>query len=119
VESSEYLFCRPAELLETVGGQRAIFLQLVEIFKRDGAEKLADMRQATLQGDLARLAFSSHAFKGTVGPVGCDPLIGELVRIEEECRRGQCSCDERVFAGIELQLRQVENELQRFIASTA
>lgn len=113
----EFLHCKPAALLETVGGDRNTFMLLVDIYRRDTAEKLAAMRQAMGQGDWSQFAFHTHAMKGTVGPTGGDILLAELVRIEAEARGSRQGCDEAALAGVERQLAEIREELERFAAT--
>jgi HPt (histidine-containing phosphotransfer) domain-containing protein len=108
--------CHPELLLEMVGGDRDIFLQLVDIFKRESMEKLQAMRQAVEQGNLPQLAFNSHALKGTVGPLGVDALVEELVRIEDECNRGQAGCDAQKLAELAQQVEAIRLEVEHFVA---
>ncbi len=113
----EYRHSRPAALLETVGGSRDTFLLLLDIFRRDTADKLDRMRQALASGDRARLGFHTHALKGTVGPAGADVLLQQLVVLEAACKDPLPAHDEKTLADIEQQVAQVREELERFAAS--
>ena len=117
MNASEYRHCRPADLLDTVGGDRNTFMLLVDIFKRDTAEKLAWMREALAQGNRAQLAFNTHAMKGTVGPTGAAQLLQQLVSLEAACRDAQGGYSEQTLDNIELQVGQVREELEQFAAN--
>ena len=114
--TSEYRHCRPAALLDTVGGDRRTFILLVDIFRRDTAEKLGRMREALAQGDRAQLRFSTHAMKGTVGPTGADALLRHLAALEAACRDPLYSCGAEALEHIALQVELVGEELERFAA---
>lgn len=116
MSESEYRHSRPAELLETVGGDRNIFKLLIDIFTRDSADQLARMREAMSNNDRAQLAFHTHALKGTVGPTGADALLRQLVDLEAACRDPQGTVAEAVLADIEAQVAAVRVELERFSA---
>jgi HPt (histidine-containing phosphotransfer) domain-containing protein len=103
-------------LLETVGDDQEVFLQLVDIFNSESAEKLANMRQAATASDFTALGHHSHALKGTVGPLGADALVQMLIQIEDECDRNECSCDEQRLQVVESELSQVRSEVQQFVA---
>ena len=114
---SDYRHSRPADLLETVGGDRATFALLVDIFKRDTADKLDGMRRALAQGDRVQLGFHTHAMKGTVGPTGADVLLRQLADLEAACRDPQGSVDLRTLDDIERQAAEIREELERFGAN--
>lgn len=116
MSASEFLHCKPAALLETVGGDRNTFMLLVDIYRRDTAEKLAAMQRAIKQGDWEQFAFNTHALKGTVGPTGADILLDDLVRLEAQARSTRTACDAAALAGIERQLGEIRQELERFAA---
>src|SRR6185437_7874586 len=112
MSASEYRYSRPAALLETVGGDRTTFLLLIDIFKRDTADKLAKLREALAHGDRAQLAFNTHALKGTVGPTGADALFARLVELEHACRSPEGVFGDDAIADVERQVRQILVELE-------
>jgi HPt (histidine-containing phosphotransfer) domain-containing protein len=106
---------RPMELLENVGDDKEIFLQLVDIFRRESAVIFERMREAARVRNLSDLGRQSHALKGTVGPLGADQLVQMLLDIEDECKRGDCVCDEFRLTGVEDELKSVGAEIEDFI----
>ena len=110
----EYRHCRPDALLQNVGGDRATFMLLVDIFERDTAEKLVQMRAALTQEDRAQLTFNTHAMKGTVGPTGADKLLQQLVELEAASRDPQGKFSEQTLDELEQQVAQIREELERF-----
>ena len=115
MNSTYYTHCQPGLLLENIGGDQEIFLQLAEIFQRESVAIFERMRAAALASNFAQLARESHSLKGTVGPLGADKLVDMLVEIEDECNRRQCVCDEGKLLAIADSLRRVQTELQHFI----
>ncbi len=107
--------CRPALMLEIVDGDREIFLQLAEIFRRESVVIFERMRTAAAAADLKELGSQSHSLKGTVGPLEADELVKMLLQIEDECNERQCICDESRLSMIANELNQVRIELQQFI----
>lgn len=55
--------------LQLVGGDRALALELVEIFLEELSPRLREIRSAVLQSDPVRLRFSAHALKGSAGAI--------------------------------------------------
>ena len=77
VLDEEYL----ASLLETAGEDSGVFFgQLVEVYLRDGAERLAAIRRAITGADAPGLAAAAHALKGASANLG-------VRRMETLCRR--------------------------------
>jgi HPt (histidine-containing phosphotransfer) domain-containing protein len=107
--------CHPELMLENVGGDREIFLQLAEIFKHESVKIFGQLQLAARTLDVDDLGRQSHSLKGTVGPLGADGLIKILIQIEDECNRKQCQCDANRLASISNELTQIGAELQDFI----
>ena len=107
----------PELMLENVGGDREIFLQLAEIFKHESVKIFGQIQLAADTQDFDELGRQSHSLKGTVGPLGADDLVKILVQIEDECNRNQCQCDANRLASIRNELAHIETELQDFIDS--
>lgn len=116
MDATRYTHCQPGLLLETVGEDREIFLQLVDIYVDESAEKLKKMRQAATASDFEQLRQHSHALKGTVGPLGAEALMQMLIQVEDECDRKQCQCDEARMLSIERESDLVRQEVRDFVA---
>ena len=115
MNSTYYTHCQPGLLLENIGGDQEIFLQLAEIFQRESVAIFERMRAAALASNFEQLGRESHSLKGTVGPLGADKLVDMLVEIEDECNSSQCVCDERKLLAIADALHHVRTELRHFI----
>ncbi|HEY8022982.1 MAG TPA: Hpt domain-containing protein [Burkholderiaceae bacterium] len=115
MKSSDNEYCEPSLLLDMVGGDREIFLQLTGIFMRDSTEQFAKITLALAQGNLQELGFHSHALKGTVGPLGAELLLAMLIRIEEDCKRQECEFATRTVPEIGRYLEGMREEVTRFI----
>jgi HPt (histidine-containing phosphotransfer) domain-containing protein len=116
MSASEYRYSRPDALLASIGGDRNTFMLLVDIYRRDTAEKLASLREALSKGDRAQLVFNTHAMKGTVGPTGADALMEKLVSLEAAGRDPEGIVDAQSLHDVERQVAQVREELERFAA---
>jgi len=115
MNSTHHRHCLPELLLENVGGDREIFLQLAEILARESVAIFDQIRVAAAKSDFEQLGRQSHSLKGTVGPFGADELVNMLLQIEDECDSKNCICDERRLKIIANELNQVRTELQQFI----
>lgn len=114
--TTPYTHCQPDFLLETVGGDREIFLELAEIFARESNDGFARLTLAAKAGDIGQMGYQSHSLKGTVGPLGASALVDMLFAIEEECEQRQCVCDDQRLACIEQELQQVQREMAHYVA---
>jgi two-component system sensor histidine kinase/response regulator len=106
--------CRPQELLDTLGGDRAIFLELVEVFERESGAKLGAMQAAAAAADWPLLGRQAHALKGTVGPLAADALVRMLQQIEEDCRAGALADGAARVAAIEAELAAVSADVRQY-----
>jgi HPt (histidine-containing phosphotransfer) domain-containing protein len=109
--------CHPELMLDNVGGDREIFLQLAEIYKHESVKIFGQMQIAADAQDFNELGRQSHSLKGTVGPLGADDLVKILIQIEDECNRKQCQCDANRLTSIRDELAHIGTELQSFIDS--
>jgi HPt (histidine-containing phosphotransfer) domain-containing protein len=111
----QFKHSRPSELLGNVGDDKETFLLLVDIFRRESVIIFGRMREAAAKRDLPELGRQSHSLKGTVGPLGADQLVQMLLDIEDECKQGNCICDDRRLAVIEDEIKIVGAEIDDFI----
>jgi hypothetical protein len=105
---------RPAALLEAVGGDRAMFQKLSEIFFRDCGLKFAALKQAFEAGDRQAIGFHSHALKSTVGPMAATKLLGMLQALEQECEHPGPPCEMARLNTIKAELHAVADAVRHF-----
>jgi len=114
---SEYKHSQPGMLMETVGDDKEIFLQLIDIFFSESAEKFEKVREAAKASNFEQLGRQCHALKGTVGPLGTDRLVQLLLEIEDECDHGACVCDEQRIALVAKELESACEEVRHYVAN--
>lgn len=112
-----YKHCDPGFLMETVDNDVDLFLQLHEIFVREGGEKFAKMIEAASTGHIEQLGRHSHALKGTVGPLGAGNLVGMLQKIEDECLHQRCLCGADRLDQVKNEMDAVRREMDHYILS--
>lgn len=115
MNAAAYKHCNPFLLMETVDNDHEVFLQLHEIFLRDGMEKFERMTQTASTGDLDHLGRASHALKGTVGPLGANQLVKMLQEIEDECNHHRCLCGQERLDLIRMEMEAVKREMDHFV----
>ena len=90
-----------AGLVEVTGGEMDFVDELVDTLLEDGRNRLAAMRAAAAEGDLATLSRAAHSMKS--GSLNIGELdLGGLCRALEEAGRGGAVPDaDGAIAGIE------------------
>lgn len=68
-------------------GEPEIFLDLAAAFVEDGARRLAALRQAVHNGEIAKLRAQVHSLKGSSSQVGAKALAELCANIEQHCTR--------------------------------
>jgi len=92
--------------LDRLGGDRQLYDELVEVFKKECAGVAAEMRRQLGDGDLRALERSAHTFRGAssnLGAVGVSEAAQELERRAES----------KNLEGAREQLQVLQNELER------
>ena len=86
-----------AELLETVGGDRAFLAELVETYRADCPRLLAELRAAVAAGDAPAARRAAHTLKSTSASMGALGLAAQCREIEAAAAAGDLAgLDERV-----------------------
>ena len=102
-----------AELLETVGGDRAFLAELVETYLADSPGLFAELRGAIAADDAATARRAAHTLKSTSASFGADDLAARCREIEASAAAGNLvGLDEQVelaanaYARVEAALRE-------------
>ena len=88
----------PDEALAIVGGDKDLFLELLQTFRQNYAGELSSIRYAIGHRDPDALRHASHHFKGTLSALAAGPARHTVALLEEAGSRaaGQSSyCDSR------------------------
>jgi HPt (histidine-containing phosphotransfer) domain-containing protein len=115
VNHMKYKHCNPEMLLETVGDDKEVFIELADIFLSESISKYASLQRAALTSDWKTLGYESHSLKGTVGPLGADVLFHLLETIEIECDQNNCICDQQRLSVINSELNHIRAEVGHFV----
>jgi histidine phosphotransfer protein HptB len=86
-----------AELLETVGGDRAFLAELVDTYLTDSPGLFAELRSAIAADDAATARRAAHTLKSTSASFGALGLAAQCREIEAVAAAGELDgLDERV-----------------------
>ena len=100
------------ETLARFGGDRELFVEMVECFLTDSPAMIDQMRKGIEQNNLTAAGYAAHRLKGTVGYFGVAPLVATAQSIEQA---GKAADRDRVVAGVERLTDQVAS-LRRLLA---
>jgi two-component system, sensor histidine kinase and response regulator len=87
---AEIAFDRAA-LLDRVGGDESIFVEVVRVFLEDAPGQVQSMDAALGDGDMTTLRRLAHTMKGAAGTVGAVALQGASLALEQAIDRGDLS----------------------------
>jgi HPt (histidine-containing phosphotransfer) domain-containing protein len=112
-----YRCCQPALLLEAVDGDRAVFLELAQIFQQETVARFDDIVRASAAGALSDMGFEAHSLKGTVGAVGATGLVRLLQDIEHAGLKHAQPCTPEQLAQLQQLLQLARDDMASFVAT--
>lgn len=103
-----------AAALDRVGGDRELFKELMELYRTESPQWLADMRGAIQRGDIAALRRGVHSLKGEVGVFGAADAVEAAQRLEQMCAQSDLTHASEAWAALEVALGCLMAELDRY-----
>ena len=79
----EFRILDPDAILRKLGGKRALFVELRDIFADEGPRYLAAIRAGLVEGNAAAVRLACHSLRGSLSYFGVDAAIqlaGEIER---------------------------------------
>jgi two-component system sensor histidine kinase/response regulator len=104
-------------LLESVGGDREFFAELLDSFLNDAPAQLAAMRTATVGGDAEALRRAAHSLKSNSATFGAMRLSQQCKRIEELARAGEWQGTPDRIENVAVEYEQVRTALGSMLGS--
>ncbi|MEZ5989625.1 MAG: Hpt domain-containing protein [Planctomycetota bacterium] len=101
-------------LLEDMGGDEEILLEIVELFLEYVDDQVEDLGEALDAGDPARLDRAAHKLKGSVAQFGYEPARVLAYELEEAGKAGRATGLGDVQARLLGELDRLRGELRRF-----
>ena len=102
--------------LETVGGDRALLLELVDAFLQEAPRLLADLRHAAEAADAAGLRIAAHTLKASLRYLGANKLYAEALAIETAGRAGNLAGIQEIVAAFDRSLESLLTRLPEIVA---
>jgi two-component system, sensor histidine kinase and response regulator len=103
------------DLLDRVGGDRDIVVELIEIFLEDAPALVAEVRDAG--SDLGRLQRVAHTLKGASGNMGAHGAQASAERLQHASAGGDTSSVERERAALLDEMARVTSALEGWRAT--
>ncbi len=110
-----------ARLLQSINGDRAFMVELIDTYLADAPGLLAAMRQSLQAGDTAGLRRAAHSLKSNSTNFGATDLARMCRELEEMAQAGRLDGAAERLAQAEIEYQRVEEELssarQEFLGS--
>ncbi len=104
----------PSQMLQNIGGDQDLLVQLVDLFLARQADMMSQIRQALSLGDAATVERSAHTLKGTAGNL-CAPEVALAAgRLEAVGRLGTLHDAPAVYAHLEMEMLRLRHVLEEY-----
>lgn len=99
-------------LLERLGGDGSLMLEVFELFLADGPRMLRVVREASERGDARELERAAHSLKGALLNLSADPVADLARSLEERGRSGSVGAAEEDLRRLEDAFAKLQSELR-------
>jgi HPt (histidine-containing phosphotransfer) domain-containing protein len=99
------------ELMESIGGNRELLVELVELFRQDSPVQVQDVRASIGCRHAKQVEYTAHSLKGTLASLFAPRAHQLAVQLEEMGRSGQLEQADRTLAELEAELSRVATAL--------
>src|SRR5690349_3269625 len=97
-----------------LGGDRDLFLDIIEIFLEDSPMYLEQAKQALAEGDLATLERASHTLKGMSANFAAAGAVAAAYAVELHAREHRLENAAACFPQLQSQVQQLDAALREF-----
>jgi HPt (histidine-containing phosphotransfer) domain-containing protein len=96
-----------------IGGDRALALEVLQMFIEDCPERVAAIRAAVEQGDASALCTAAHTLKGSAGYLAAAHVVDAAARLERIGREGPLADAPAAVVQLEGAVARLMPEIQR------
>lgn len=100
-----------------LGGDRDLFLDIIEIFLEDGPKYLEQAAQALTNKDLATLERAAHTLKGMSANFAAAAAVAAAYAVELHAREGRVENATACFPQLQSRIRELDGALREFRGS--
>ncbi|MBN1866615.1 response regulator [Candidatus Sumerlaeota bacterium] len=108
---------RLQEVLERVGQDESLLLELIAMFLERLPEQIRTIRDAHANRDATTLEREAHSLKGAAANVGAARLRTAAARVEEKAREGRIDAVGAMLDNLDSEARTLTDSLQRLTAT--
>ena len=105
----------PTVMLERIGGDRGLFVELVDIFREDYPPLLEEIRQAIADNDADRLRLAAHTLRGAIGNFTIASPYDLAKRLESEAKINDLSDTQETLCSLTDGIERLVIELTRCV----
>jgi PAS domain S-box-containing protein len=102
-------------LLSSLGGDRELLTELLQLFRTDYPRTLERLRAALAAGDSQEVRFAAHALKGSVANFYAQSAVAAALRLERMGRNNKLENWQEALAALERELADVVAGLERML----
>jgi CheY-like chemotaxis protein len=102
-----------SKALRAVDGDRELFEEIANVFLKDAADKIAELKEGVGRGDGKIVEQSAHTLKGSVGYFGAKRAFDAAHRLERIGKNGTWTQAERAQLELEAELMLLEKAIKR------
>jgi HPt (histidine-containing phosphotransfer) domain-containing protein len=101
-----------ATLLEIIGGEQELLVELIDSFLEDAPPLLVKLRQGLEQGNAATVRMAAHTIKSSSNDFGATRLAELCQQLEDMGKAGSLDGAPEFAAQVEAEYEQVKTALQ-------
>jgi HPt (histidine-containing phosphotransfer) domain-containing protein len=103
--------------LESVGGNRALLLEIVQAYLVDAPSQFELLRAAARRSDAATARRAAHTLKGTSRYFGAQAMVDTAWKLEQQTAQGSCEGLDSDLDTLRQLLQKVCNELGEYVSN--
>jgi two-component system, sensor histidine kinase and response regulator len=105
------------ELVEQLGGDLQMAKELVSLFLGEWRREFDNVRRGVESGSAEDVKKAAHTLKGVIGNFSRGPSMHTAGKLETMARSGSLAGTAELVTALERQLRALDGDLRRFLAS--
>jgi two-component system, sensor histidine kinase and response regulator len=114
-ETSGAIVWDRGKTLEWLGGDEALFHEVIEVFLDDVPKHMAGLRRAITEGNAEAVELAAHTLKGELGYLGISGVSQKALEMEEFGRRADLRLAATLYATFEPELAKVLIAMRRAV----
>jgi CheY-like chemotaxis protein len=106
-----------SKAMSAVDGDRQVFEEVANVFLKDAADKIGELKEGVCRNDAKAVEQSAHALKGSVGYFGAKRAFDAAQRLELIGKNGTWAEAETAQLELEREIKSLESAMKRALAA--